>query len=962
MSTAETFAPGAVFGNYRIGERAGSSVWQGEDTRTGRRVAVKLLTRQLPSDQTRRDALLRALRLGAAVYHPALVNIVEVLAVGDVALLVMEWFDAQPVSQKYRGAPAARIEFFRIAYQVTDALKTLHSKEVIHGNIAGDSVLVAANGHARLAGLNVSNLVQRQGGSTAFQQRGNDVNAVSYMAPEQITGQPPVSAQTDIFSLGVVFYEIATGKRPYLGATPSEVAHKIVAEAPPSPKAVHPTIDNATLAILGKCLFKDSFKRIKEAKMLLADIARSDPQSATFAAEIAKQAAPQMAAPRAESSRSSILLIGEIVNYEELNAVDPAAAQQQASRMQQILGEAVYLFDGQVGDPFGPRLVGELPSVESALEAGRKGEFDFSPEQQGDGDPILVRLLLHAGEIETRDGHVGGEAVTRAAEVMPHLAPLKLFVSEEFAKKAGRAVRLKDFGARGGMKLFTIPAVEPPSHETTTDADTAAIAAAEAAEAAAEAEATAVRVKRKRTRTMIAAAAAVLVLLGAAIVLLMRKPKPVQAVAVTSTAPAPLPPATASTPRKIVLQPFAVEGGDPALAQRAESIRLAAAEVLRSFPELRVTEGAMADAMPFTATVRAGAAGPEIVPAGGAGKSAAAAALLDAASGIQAMVNYVAQELKVPSRTSGSEATNAFAEAVAAMSANDDAKTNTAIRAAVKADPNFLAAQSLAMRYYAKKGNDADALAAAKQVQALDPNSMEAARFMARAGMRSGDVVSAIGGYGAVLKGDRSDSEALNAIGLYAYSANDTAKFSSVLQRLPRGAAVHAPDMLLAGGRMDAAVDKYYDVEQREPNNPALALKIGKLAVLRHSTEIADIELKKLVAAKADYGTHLLKAYLAAQKGSRAEAAAELHEAEAASKPGDDYYTSVAEIAAISGDARGVVDALEKAAQRKEPTASYVLANPLFGFLQSEPRYLKVRERLTAQQNEIRAALANLTL
>ena len=80
--------------------------------------------------------------------------------------------------------------------------------------------------------------------------------------------------------------------------------------------------------------------------------------------------------------------------------------------MQQILGEAVYLFDGQVVDPFGPRFVGELPSLESALEAGRKGEFDFSPEQQ-EGEPIPVRLLLHYGEVETHDGAAAGPAVEK---------------------------------------------------------------------------------------------------------------------------------------------------------------------------------------------------------------------------------------------------------------------------------------------------------------------------------------------------------------------------------------------------------------------------------------------------------------------------------------------------------------------------------------------------------------------
>src|SRR5205823_7398103 len=130
--------------------------------------------------------------------------------------------------------------------------------------------------------------------------------------------------------------------------------------------------------------------------------------------------------------------------------------------------------------------------------------------------------------------------------------------------------------------------------------------------------------------------------------------------------------------------------------------------------------------------------------------------------------------------------------------------------------------------------------------------------------------------------------------------------------------------------------------------NPSLALKIGRIAVLRHSTEVADVELKKLEQSDPSYSAHILKAYLAAQSGNKAAAASELKAAEAASKPGDEYWTNAAEIAALSGDARGVNDALDRAAARKEPTASYVLANPLFGFLQSDARFLKIRQKLVA--------------
>src|SRR5207244_3269812 len=106
-------------------------------------------------------------------------------------------------------------------------------------------------------------------------------------------------------------------------------------------------------------------------------------------------------------------------------------------------------------------LIAELKTVEAALEAGRKGEFDFSPEQQG-SDRIPVRLLLHAGEVEVRDGKVSGAGVAKALEVLQTLPPMKLYISEEFAKRGRGTLRFRDSGARAGVKLYTIVPPEPP--------------------------------------------------------------------------------------------------------------------------------------------------------------------------------------------------------------------------------------------------------------------------------------------------------------------------------------------------------------------------------------------------------------------------------------------------------------------------------------------------------------------
>lgn len=965
MSTIDPFVAGGSVLSFRLLERVSASVWRAEDTRNGKTVAIKVLTKQLPRDAARREVLIRDIRQGAALYHASLVTIIEVTPADDALLLVMEWFDGRPIATAYRGRAADRTEFFRVAYQLSDAVKLMHAKNLLHLNIAGDSVLVAANGQVKLAGLNATTfLPRREGQGSTFSQKGSDPDAVGYMAPEQITNQP-TTTQTDVFSLGVVMYEIATGRRPYLATSASEIARKIVDEQPPSPKAVNPAIDGAVLNVMGKCFFKDPYRRHKDAKGIIDDIVKVDGDVVAWTNEIARSALNAVAGARqAAQTRQSILLVADIANHEQVNATDPVAALKAAARMQQILGEAIYLFDGQVVDPLGPRFVGELPSLENALEAGRKGEFDFSPGQQG-GSPIPVRLLLHAGEVDTRDGAAAGAAVDKAFEILKQVEPHKLYITEAFLKKGRTSLRLRDAGARAGVKLFAIA----PEGEAAEEAARAAAAAEEAARLAAEAEATAATAvaarKRKRARMGAIAAAAVIVGTGSALFWMHNRhgdAKPVAAM----TRPAGLPPASAATPRKVVVEPFTIDPADPTLQQRADAIRLAAIEILRAFPEVRVVDATAPDVSAFTARLTGGAAAPQIIPVTDGKKpvQGQAAALIDASSGIQSLVTWIASDLKIPPRSATSaDAYNAFAVAVASSAAKDDAKAELALRSAIKADPNFLPAQLVAFRFFDARGKDSDAVAAAKQVIALDPTNVDAARRVARASLAGGDLPSAFKGYAAVLQHDHSDAEALNILGRYALAAGDNAHFHAALSRLGASdaAEVHAPDALVASGRIDNAAEKYYDLEQRTPHNPALALKIGRIAVLRHSPEIAEIELKKLEQTDP-HGTHILRAYLAAQSGNKAAADAEMKTAASASKPGDDYWTTVAELAAMRGDARGVNDALERAAARKEPTASYVLTNPLFGFMQSDARFLKVRETLTAQQNEIRLALAGVTM
>jgi len=946
-----------VAGPYAIGERVGSSVWLAEDTRSGKRVVVKLLTRQLPKDAVRRDALIREVRVAAALYHTFLVPVVEIVPEGDNLLMVMEPVEGQAIARRLAGRPLERPEFFRIAYQLASVVKYLHTKSVLHGNIAGDSVLVTPDGQVKLAGLNIGNLLRRENASSAYQQKGSDPRAVAYLAPEQIA-HATMDERTDVFSIGTVFFEMATGRVPFAGATAADIARAIVDTQPPSPRSLNPQIDPAVMSVLGGCLFKDPFKRVPTLKALVEAIEKVDPDAVAFAQQLEKKVVTR--ATEASEARRTILFVADVANHDALAAEDSEKAARAAARMQQVLGEAVYLFDGKVIDPFGKRMIAELPSVDAALEAGRKGEFDFAPDQQ-ERDPLDVRMLLHAGEVTMTDGVAGGAAVERALATLQQLPPNTLFISEEFVKEGRGNVRLRDAGAKAGVKLYTIVAPEP---KPVVDEPTPSTASLEA-EAEAAAIAQAVEAKANSNRTMfalLAVAAVLIVVIGAGAAIMWSRANRREAAPVaTKTVPRP-DRATPEHPKAVYVAPFVVDGNDPVLTDRANAVRLGAIEILRTFPELRVVEKVVPDTATVSARVRTGATGPELIPTAGA-SAAEPVPLLDHASGIRAVVAQAIAEAKAQPRSfAAAGALNAFADAVVARAANDAAKADAALRAATTSDPTFLPAQMLAMKFYADNGKKEEALAAAKQVATLDPRNVDAARQVARTSLDAGDLQQAFVFYDMVLDRSPKDAEALNMVARYAVSANDAARFNETLARLKRISpaliAAHEPDLLASAGRLGVAVDKYYEVASNGGGSPALALKTGRLYVLRHTLTLAEEELKKLADSDPLYGHRMLKAYIAAESGDASGARKELEGALTAAVPGDESWTCAAEVHAILNDTPAVLAALEKAAQRKEPTAAYVLANPLFRYLASEPRFQKVRADFTAQQDEVRRALA----
>lgn len=1007
MSTNQTvLAAGASLLHFRLINRLGddrSSVWSAEDTRTGRQVAIKILAKRMPSDKARRDQVLRDVRQIAAIAHPFLPSILEVNVDGDFLFMVMELIEGETLTRFLRGKGVARQNFFGFAFFIGEALNYLHNRGMVHLNVTGDSILVTPDHRVKLVGLNLENLTPRKEGA-ATTPRIEDPRFVSYMPPEYIAGRP-VDARSDLFSLGIVLYEALTGRVPFVGTTASEIAQKILRDQPASPHSLNPAAEPAAIALLGRCIFKDPAKRYASAKAFVDDVRKSDPTVAklpmtapspspslapppsvpapapAIAAEPALAAAtPTVETPLAESTipaapkvalTDMALVVADLPGYETIRQSDPARADRLAGKLQQILGEAIYLFDGRVPDPFGPRIVGELPGAKGAIDAARKALIDIEDfNVSSHREAIDARIVVHYGAAGESGSRVVGPALEIANEALASLPSLRLHVSESALKQAQMKPAGPAVGRVKGVGFFQ-PEASPEAVEV-LDAE-AAIPDADGREGA-DGEAVASGPARTKFPLSVIAAAAIVVIVvvvGLVSAVMWKKGR-------ASNLNAPARVATGQSRqrqmpqvRTVAIDPFTVESADPQSAVLGAKLRLATIEVLRSQPQILIGDDKSPGVIRFGAQIRDATAGLEFVPISGSqpGQPAAISTIADTSS---RYVTWILDQLKLPPDKFVMPAAavfEQFATAVAEYYAPGGADSPIPVslmQSVIKADENFLPAQRFALKLFAEKGDEEAALAAGNKVLELDPNNIEVLRQVARWNARNGDPVAALTRFRTILGRDPMDGEALEAVGLYALGVGDEARFRKVLGRIgkqpPGTSMLHEPDFTFYSGHMDRAVLQYYDVETQDPNNPVLNLKIGRIAVLRHSMQMAQVELEKLQKLDPSYGYHLLKAYMLAEQRDTAGATAELKIAQGAARWSDQPFTASAEVYAIANDAHGVVESLKTAADRGEPTGFYILNNPIFRYLENDAQFAQVRVELQSDIEQLKGVMGTLGL
>jgi two-component system LytT family response regulator len=278
----ESLAPGCILAHYRIVSRLGGGgmgeVYLAEDLSLERPVALKILPPEVAHDADRMRRFVQEAKTASALSHPNVARVFEIGEADGVSFLAMEYIEGETLDAHIAGAPLPLAEAIGIAIQVADALDAAHAKGIVHRDIKPANIMIAPRGHVSVLDFGLAKMKPSGGVSGASRAAtqfltdpGMIMGTVHYMSPEQALGRE-ADARSDLFSLGVVVYEMATGRLPYSGNNATELLMQILHAQPEAMARFNYETPPELERIVRKCLEKDRDRRYQSARDLLVDL------------------------------------------------------------------------------------------------------------------------------------------------------------------------------------------------------------------------------------------------------------------------------------------------------------------------------------------------------------------------------------------------------------------------------------------------------------------------------------------------------------------------------------------------------------------------------------------------------------------------------------------------------------------------------------------------------------------
>src|SRR5579863_4317390 len=312
---------GQTISHYRITGRLGSGgmgvVYEAQDLTLGRRVALKFLPPQLASDAAALDRFLLEARAASALNHPNICTIYAVEKDGGQSFIAMELLEGQSLAARLNTGSLPLDNLLDVSTQLADALDAAHAKGIVHRDIKPANIFLTQRGQVKILDFGLAKLTRAAEMSTetigtshdnlrtaGLTSAGSTVGTVAYMSPEQARGEQ-LDPRSDLFSLGTVIYQMATGQLPFSGNTSAVIFHAILERDPLPAVQLNPQLPPRLQEIIGKLLEKDRDLRYQSAADLRGDLKRLRRDTDSGRKITQPVAASTMAVPVASSSPQS---------------------------------------------------------------------------------------------------------------------------------------------------------------------------------------------------------------------------------------------------------------------------------------------------------------------------------------------------------------------------------------------------------------------------------------------------------------------------------------------------------------------------------------------------------------------------------------------------------------------------------------------------------------------------------